>query len=85
MVATPNVLAINPTFPAKDMAGFLKELRAKPVANTTTPSSGTGGVGHLQMELFKSLTKNLMWFTFPMQARVPALRDTVGGQVSHYF
>ena len=48
MVATPNVLAIHPSFPAKDMAGFLKELRAKP-GRYDYASSGTGGIGHLQM------------------------------------
>jgi tripartite-type tricarboxylate transporter receptor subunit TctC len=59
MVATPNVLAINPSFPAKDMASFLKELRAKP-GKYDYSSSGNGGVGHLQMELFKSLTQTFV-------------------------
>ena len=83
MVATPNVLAINPSFPAKDMAGFLKELRAKP-GSYDYASSGTGGIGHLQMELFKSLTKTFV-VHIPYAGAGPALRDTVGGQVPIIF
>jgi tripartite-type tricarboxylate transporter receptor subunit TctC len=83
MVATPNVLAINPSFPAKDMAGFLKEVRAKP-GSYDYSSSGTGGVGHLQMELFKSLTKTFV-VHIPYAGAGPALRDTVGGQVPIIF
>ncbi len=83
MVASPNVLAIHPSFPAKDMAGFLKELRAKP-GSYDYASSGTGGIGHLQMELFKSLSKTFV-VHIPYAGSGPALRDTVGGQVPIIF
>jgi hypothetical protein len=83
MVATPNVLAIHPSFPAKDMAGFLKELRAKP-GRYDYASSGTGGIGHLQMELFKQLS-NTFVVHIPYAGAGPALRDTVGGQVPIIF
>jgi tripartite-type tricarboxylate transporter receptor subunit TctC len=83
MVATPNVLAVNPSFPAKDMAGFLKVLRANP-GKYDFASSGTGGVGHLQMELFKSLTKTFV-VHIPYAGAGPALRDTLGGQVPIIF
>ena len=83
MVATPNVLAIHPSFPAKDMAGFLKELRAKP-GRYDYASSGTGGIGHLQMELFKNLTKTFI-VHIPYSGGGPALRDTLGGQVMIIF
>ncbi|MFM7698521.1 MAG: tripartite tricarboxylate transporter substrate binding protein BugE [Limnohabitans sp.] len=83
MVATPNVLAVHPSFPAKDMAGFLKELRAKP-GKYDYASSGTGGVGHLQMELFKNLSKTFV-VHIPYPGAGPALRDTVGGQVPIIF
>ncbi len=83
MVATPNVLAINTSFPAKDLASFLKELRAKP-GSYDYASSGTGGIGHLQMELFKSLSKTFV-VHIPYAGSGPALRDTVGGQVPIIF
>ena len=83
MVATPNVLAVHPSFPAKDMAGFLKALRGKP-GQYDYASSGAGGVGHLQMELFKSLTQTHV-VHIPYSGAGPALRDTVGGQVLIIF
>lgn len=83
MAATPNVLAVNPSFPAKDFAAFLAELRRKP-GQYDYASSGTGGIGHLQMELFKSLTKTFI-VHIPYSGGGPALRDTVGGQVMIIF
>ena len=83
MAATPNVLAVNPAFPAKDFAGFLAELRRKP-GQYDYASSGTGGIGHLQMELFKQLS-NTFVVHIPYAGAGPALRDTVGGQVPIIF
>jgi len=83
MAATPNVLAVNPAFPAKDFSGFLAELRRKP-GHYDFASSGTGGIGHLQMELFKNLTQTFI-VHIPYSGGGPALRDTVGGQVMIIF
>ena len=83
MAATPNVLAINPAFPAKDFAGLLAELRRKP-GQYDYASSGTGGIGHLQMELFKNLTQTFI-VHIPYSGGGPALRDTLGGQVMIIF
>ena len=83
MAATPNVLAINPSFPAKDFAGLLAELLRKP-GQYDYASSGTGGIGHLQMELFKNLTKTFI-VHIPYSGGGPALRDTLGGQVMIIF
>lgn len=83
MAATPNVLAVNPAFPAKDFASMLTELRRKP-GQYDYASSGTGGIGHLQMELFKSLTQTFI-VHIPYSGGGPALRDTVGGQVMVIF
>ena len=83
MAATPNVLAVNPAFPAKNFAGLLAELRRKP-GQYDYASSGTGGIGHLQMELFKNLTQTFI-VHIPYSGGGPALRDTVGGQVMIIF
>jgi len=83
MAATPNVLAVNPAFPAKNFAGLLAELRRKP-GQYDYASSGTGGIGHLQMELFKNLTQTFI-VHIPYSGGGPALRDTVGGQVRSIF
>ena len=83
MAATPNVLAVNPAFPAKNFAGLLAELRRKP-GQYDYASSGTGGIGHLQMELFKNLTQTFI-VHIPYSGGGPALRDPVGGQVMIIF
>jgi tripartite-type tricarboxylate transporter receptor subunit TctC len=83
IAATPNVIAVHPSFPARDYAGFLAELKKNPGKHSFS-SSGTGGIGHLQMELFKSLTGTFV-LHIPYRGAGPALADTVAGQVPIIF
>ncbi len=83
IASTPNVIAVNPSFPAKDFKSFLAVLNSNP-GKYTYSSSGTGGIGHLQTELFKSLT-SVYILHIPYRGAGPALADTVGGQVSMIF
>ena len=55
IAATPNIIAVNPSFPAKDYKSFVELLKKNP-GKYSYASSGTGGIGHLQTELWKSLT-----------------------------
>ncbi|HVR53686.1 MAG TPA: tripartite tricarboxylate transporter substrate-binding protein, partial [Pseudorhodoferax sp.] len=52
IAATPNIIAVNPNFPAKDYKAYVAELKKSP-GKYSYSSSGTGGIGHLQMELYK--------------------------------
>ncbi len=83
IAATPNVIAVHPSFPAKDYKGFLAEITAKP-GKYSFATSGTGGIGHLQMELYKSLTKTFVTH-IPYRGAGPALNDVVAGQVPIIF
>ncbi|MGV3499874.1 MAG: tripartite tricarboxylate transporter substrate binding protein BugE [Hydrogenophaga sp.] len=83
IAATPNVIAVHPSFPAKDFKGFLEEVKKNP-GKYSYASSGTGGIGHLQTELFKSLTGTFITH-IPYRGAGPALNDTIGGQVPIIF
>ena len=83
IAATPNIIAVNPSFPAKEFKTFLEELKKNP-GKYSYASPGTGSVGHLQMELFKSLT-GIYIVPIPYRGAGPALTDTVAGQVLIVF
>ena len=83
IAATPNVIAVHPSFPAKDYKGFVAELKRNP-GKYSYSSSGTGGIGHLQMELYKNLSGTFITH-IPYRGAGPALNDTVAGQVPMTF
>lgn len=83
IAATPNVIAVHPSFPARDYKGFIAELKKNP-GKYSYASSGTGGIGHLQTELFKNLAGVYMTH-IPYRGAGPALNDTVAGQVPIIF
>jgi tripartite-type tricarboxylate transporter receptor subunit TctC len=83
LAATPNVIAVHPSFPARDFKAFVEALRRNP-GKYSYGSSGTGGIGHLQTELFKSLTRTFMTH-IPYRGAGPALADVVAGQVPIIF
>jgi tripartite-type tricarboxylate transporter receptor subunit TctC len=83
IAATPNLIAVHPSFPAKDYKAFIAELKKSPGKHSYA-SSGTGGIGHLQTELFKSLA-GVFITHIPYRGAGPALNDTVGGQVPIIF
>ncbi|WP_431275804.1 tripartite tricarboxylate transporter substrate binding protein BugE [Variovorax ureilyticus] len=83
IAATPNIIAVNPGFPAKNYAEFLAAIKKNP-GKYSYASSGTGGIGHLLMELYKSLTNTYVTH-IPYRGAGPALNDVVAGQVPIMF
>ena len=79
IAATPNVLAVNPKFGPTNHKDFLATLKASQ-GKFSYASSGTGGIQHMLMELYKSLTGTFITH-IPYRGAGPALNDTVAGQV----
>ena len=79
VAATPNVIEVHPSFPARDYKGFIAELKKNP-DKYSYASTGTGSITHMQMELFKAQTGTSIVHV-PYKGAGPALNDVVGGQV----
>ena len=83
IAATPNIIAVHPSFPARNYAEFVAELKKNP-GKYSFASSGSGSIAHLQMELYKNLSSTFVTH-IPYRGSGPALNDTVAGQVPIIF
>ncbi len=79
----PNVLVVNPAFPASDLAGMVRTLKSQP-GKFAFGSSGNGGLSHINGELFKRVTGTDMLHV-PYKGLGPALTDLVAGQIQVVF
>jgi tripartite-type tricarboxylate transporter receptor subunit TctC len=79
VAAVPGIIVVHPSFPARNYAEFMKELKANP-GKYNYASSGAGAVGHMGMELFKSQTGVFMTH-IGYRGAGPALTDVLGGSV----
>jgi tripartite-type tricarboxylate transporter receptor subunit TctC len=83
VAGVPNVLVVNPAFPAKNIQELIAYAKANP-GKVMFGSSGTGGANHLSGELFKSMAKIDMVHV-PYKGAAPALNDLLGNQISVMF
>ena len=79
IASTPEMMAIHPSLPARNLKELLALARAQP-GKLNFASSGNGGLPHLATELFKKLGKvNVVHV--PYKGAGPAAVDLVGGHV----
>ena len=79
----PNVMVVNPSFPAKTISEFIAYVKANP-GKINMASAGNGSSPHLSGELFKMMVGADMVHV-PYRGGGPALTDLLGGQVHVYF
>ncbi len=79
IAATPNVIAVHPSFPAKDYKTFADTLQKNP-AKYSYGTGGNGSLGHMLAELYKSVAKVDVTH-IPYRGSGPALNDVVAGQL----
>jgi tripartite-type tricarboxylate transporter receptor subunit TctC len=82
-VRVPNVMAVNPDVPAKNVAEFIAYAKANP-GKLNMASSGLGTSVHLSGELFMAMT-GIKMVHVPYRGAGPALTDLIAGQVNVLF
>ena len=81
--AVPNVLVVNPAFPARTLKEFIEVTRAKPKFYQYA-SAGNGTLNHLLGEMLGSYA-GVQLQHVPYKGIAPALNDVIGGQVPIAF
>ena len=81
--SVPNVLVVNPGFPAKSLDEFLKLVKTRP-GQYQYASAGNGTLNHLLGEMLNS-SAGLDMQHIPYKGIAPALTDVIGGQVPVAF
>jgi tripartite-type tricarboxylate transporter receptor subunit TctC len=79
----PYFMAVNPSFPAKNVREFLDYAKANP-GKVLMGSGGAGGPDHTSGELLQLITGIKMTHV-PYRGTTPALTDLLGGQVHMVF
>lgn len=75
----PNVIAVNPKFPASNLKEFIAELKANP-DKYAYATSGVGSINHMMGESFQA-GADVKIKHIPYRGAGPAMQDVMGGQV----
>jgi len=82
VIATPIVIVSHPSFPAKNAKELIAYAKAKPGA-VTFGSPGNGTIGHLSLEMLKSMAK-IDLLHIPYKGASLAITELIGGQIVIY-
>ncbi|MPS28447.1 MAG: tripartite tricarboxylate transporter substrate binding protein [Alcaligenaceae bacterium] len=80
LASAPNVLVINPSLPAKNIAEFIAYARANP-GKLNVGSGGNGSLSHLSAILFNSMAGTDIPHV-PYKGAAPAVTAVMGGEIS---
>ena len=83
VIRMPNVMVINPSFPAKTLPEFIAYAKANP-GKINMASGGNGSPSHVAGELFKMMA-GVDMIHVPYRGAAPAITDLLGGQVQVFF
>jgi len=83
IASMPNVMTVNPKFPAKDLNEFIKIVKANP-DKYTYATSGVGSINHMLGESFQAYSGTKL-IHVPYKGSGPAMQDVMGGQVDILF
>ena len=83
LAASPLVLVVHPSFPAKSVKELIALLKSRP-GEINYGSSGNGSPPHIATELFKLMTGTKMTHV-PYKGAGPATVDLIAGQIPIYF
>jgi tripartite-type tricarboxylate transporter receptor subunit TctC len=83
IIRFPNLMEVNPSFPAKTVPEFISYAKANP-GKITFASTSIGSTQHLSGELFKMMT-GVNMVHVPYRGAAPALTDLISGQVQVMF
>jgi tripartite-type tricarboxylate transporter receptor subunit TctC len=83
IAAMPNVITVNPKFPAKNLTEFIQVLKASP-DKYSFASSGVGSINHMLGESFQAYSGTKI-IHVPYKGSGPAMQDVMGGQVDILF
>mgnify|MGYP006279432407 CR=1 FL=1 len=82
VIATPIVVVSHPSFPAKNARELVAYAKARP-GMVTFGSPGNGTIGHLSIEMLKSMAKIDM-LHIPYKGATLAITELIGGQIVIY-
>jgi tripartite-type tricarboxylate transporter receptor subunit TctC len=83
LTAQPYLLVVHPSLPAKNVKEYVALSKTRK-GGLTYASSGSGLLGHLAMELLKTMGR-FEGTHIPYKGANPALIDTMSGQVEAFF
>ena len=83
IMRVPNVMEVNPSFPARTVPEFIAYAKANS-GKLNFASSGVGASNHMSGELFKVMT-GINMAHVPYRSSGPALADLLGGEVQVMF